>query len=255
MDASQRRPANETATIVATLLDRAVAQFKEVARAETLRRHAWQVGPWCIEQCHLGPGLEDLMLPAWAHLPPAAAGNAQLVVYCADVEATGLDLGSFPWRSGETANQGLVAGLEGTDFRALWDQQGRAVHLFDRRRGIALYAVASRRDFRSWERSLPPRHILHWWTAVHGGQLIHAGAVGTSQGGVLLLGASGAGKSTTSLACLDSPLAIAGDDFVLVGPGDPSTIQSVSSTAKLSHQALRRFPGLKSRMANPAESE
>ena len=63
----------------------------------------------------------------------------------------------LPWRSGETANQGLVAGLEGSDYRALWDPQGYAVHLFDRRRGIAIYAVRSRNDFRSWERSLPLR--------------------------------------------------------------------------------------------------
>jgi hypothetical protein len=254
MDASRRPPASDAATVVASLLDRAVAQFTTAARQEPLRRHAWQVGSSCIEQCHLGPNLEDLMLPAWAHLPPSA-GNAQLVVYCAEVEATGLDLGPLPWRAGEAANQGLVAGLEGTDFRALWNQQGRAVHLFDRRRGRALYTLASRRDFRSWERSLPLRHILHWWTAAHGGQLIHAGAVGTSRGGVLLLGASGAGKSTTTLACLDSALAIAGDDFVLVEPGDPSMIHSVSSTAKLSRLALRRFPDLESKMANPDEAE
>ncbi len=255
MDGSEHRPSREAAAVVAFLLDRAVAQLEAPARGEALRRHAWRVGPWSIEQRHLGPGLEDLMLPAWAHLPAAPAGGAQLTVYCADVEATGLDLGSLPWRAGETASQGLVGGLAGTDYRALWDQQGRAVHLFDRRRGIALYAVGSRRDFRSWERSLPLRHILHWWTAGRGGQLIHAGAVGTSQGGVLLLGASGAGKSTTTLACLDSALGIAGDDFVLVETGGADTVHSVSSTAKLSHAALRCFPQLESKMANPGEPE
>ncbi len=85
--------------------------------------------------------------------------------------------------------------------------------------------------------------------------MIHAGAVGTSRGGVLLLGASGAGKSTTTLACLGKILAIAGDDFVLAEPGEGTMIHSVSSTAKLSHEALRRFPQLQAKMANPGEVE
>jgi len=74
--------------------------------------------------------------------------------------------------------------------------------------------------------------------------------------GALLLGASGAGKSTTTLACLASGLAIAGDDFVLVEPaGIDAAVRSVSTTAKLSRAALLRFPHLASAVANPEEAE
>ena len=258
MNDMARPCAHDAAATVAALFSRALAQFEDPAKRSLLHRHAWRVGPWPIEQRHLGPSLEDLFYPAWAHLPApgAAPAGRNLIVYCADVQASGLDLGPLPWRAGETANQGLVAGLEGSDYRALWDQQGYAVHLFDRRRGIAIYAVRSRNDFRSWERSLPLRSILHWWTAGQGGQLLHAGAVGTGEGGALLLGASGAGKSTTTLACLSSGLAIAGDDFVLVEPaGGDAMIHSVSTTAKLSRAALLRFPHLVSAVANPQEPE
>jgi hypothetical protein len=259
------RPAanDAAATTVAALFSRALAQFEDPAKRPLLRRHAWRVGPWRIEQRHLGPSLEDLFYPAWAHLPDLTAEESStsnerrgLVVYCADVQASGLDLGPLPWRAGETANQGLVAGLDDSDYRALWDPLGHAVHLFDRRRAIAIYAVRSRNDFRSWEQSLPLRSILHWWTAAEGGQLLHAGAVGTAAGGALLLGASGAGKSTTTLACLASGLAIAGDDFVLVEPtGGDGMIHSVSTTAKLSRAAMLRFPHLASAVANPEEAE
>ncbi|HEX3066379.1 MAG TPA: hypothetical protein VHQ39_12900 [Dongiaceae bacterium] len=263
MNDISRPPVQDAATIVAAMFSRALGQFEDPARGISLRRHAWRVGPWRIEQRHLGPSLEDLFYPAWAHLPDPGAGQRPesiegrgLIVYCADVQASGLDLGPLPWRAGETASQGFVAGLDGSDYRALWDQQGCAVHLFDRRRGIAIYAVRSRNDFRSWERSLPLRSILHWWTAAEGGQLLHAGAVGTAEGGALLLGASGAGKSTTTLACLASGLAIAGDDFVLVEPaGSNAVIHSVSTTAKLSRAALLRFPHLASAVANPLEAE
>lgn len=263
MNEIARTRADDAVTTVAALFSRALAQFEDPANRGLLRRRSWRVGPWRIEQRHLGPSLEDLFYPAWAHLPdsgaaqgPKSSEGRSLVVYCADVQASGLDLGPLPWRAGETANQGLVAGLDGSDYRALWDPQGYAVHLFDRRRGIAIYAVRSRNDFRSWERSLPLRSILHWWTAAQGGQLLHAGAVGTAEAGALLLGASGAGKSTTTLACLASGLAVAGDDFVLVEPaGGAAAIHSVSTTAKLSHTALLRFPHLASAVANPQEAE
>ncbi len=256
-----RASAHDGAT-VADLAGRLLLQFESPANRPLLRRHAWRVGSSLIEQRHLGPSLEDLFLPAWAHLPPASIdavpGDRRLVVYCADAEATGLDPGPFPWRPGEAIQGGLLAGLEGSDYRALWDPDGRALHLFDCRGRLAIYLVGSRGDFRSWERSIPLRHILHWWTQQRGGQLVHAGAVGTAEGGVLLLGASGAGKSTTTLACLDSSLRIAGDDFVLVeseADGGKAVIHSVSATAKLSLQALERFPALARRMVNPQEPE
>ena len=253
---------------VAALVDRLLAQFESPASRPLLRRHAWRVGSSVIEQRHLGASLEDLFLPAWAHLTPVPAegpaavqmAGDRLAVYCADVEATGIDPGPLPWRSGEAAQGGLVAGLGASDYRALWDPAGRALHLVDLRRKLAIYLVGSRRDFRSWERSIPIRHILHWWTRSRGGQLVHAAAVGTAGGGVLMVGASGAGKSTTTLACLSSGLRIAGDDFVLVEsgvePGEGNAIiYSISATAKLSRQALERLPALASRVANPQEQE
>ena len=256
MEASAQAPAAEQVAVVSGLFSRALAQFEDPARRQTLRRRSWRVGPWRIEQRHLGSSLEDLFYPAWAHLPDGGDGPGGLTVYCVDVEATGFDLGRLPWRAAEAVNQGMIAGLEGSDYRVCWDQLGHAVHLFDRRRGIGIYAVRSYRDFRGWERSIPLRHILHWWSVAQGGQLMHAGAVGAVDGGVLLLGPSGAGKSTTTLACLVGGLSIASDDFVLVDPRtNPAMIHSVSSTAKLSHAALLRFPELAARVANPGEAE
>lgn len=253
---SMQTPAAEQVAVVSAMITRALAQFEEPARRQALRRRSWRVGPWRIEQRHLGGSLEHLFHPAWAHLPDGGEGPGELTIYCVDVEATGFDLGRLPWRAGEAVNQGMIAGLEGSDYRACWDQLGHAVHLFDRRRGIGIYAVRSHRDFRGWERSIPVRHILHWWSAAQGRQLMHAGAVGSAAGGALLLGPSGAGKSTTTLACLAGGLCVASDDFALVDPlADPAMIHSVSCTAKLSYSALQRFPELAARVANLGEAE
>ena len=95
------------------------------------------------------------------------------------------------------------------------------------------------------------RNILHWWAASTSGQLIHAGALGRPDGGVLLLGAGGAGKSTTTLASLGSALRIAGDDFNLVDTAEPVTVHSLYSGAKLADAARSRFPELAGKAPSP----
>lgn len=242
MDGAASSAAAET--IAAQLLDRALAQIRSGKARGELRARAWRVGPWRIEQRHLGPVLEPLFHPAWEHLTSVEPGEADLVVYCCDAESTGLDLGRLPWRGDEFRPSGDVGTLEGSKLRALWDRQGHSLHLLDRRRRIGLFCIQSPGHYRSWERSLPLRHFLHWQATTEDVQLMHAGAVGTAAGGALLLGRSGAGKSTTTLACLGSPLGIAGDDIVLVEPGVRTIVHSVSATAKLARGSMQRFPRL-----------
>jgi hypothetical protein len=239
---------------IRALLARAVDQLTAAGRRLGVRRHIRQVGPWRIEQRHIGPALEDLMCPAWAHLPVPECKPA-LVVHCCELESTGLDLGPLPWRGEPVKAQGEVTGLAHSELRVVWDPEGRSVQILDRRQASGLFCVQARRHFRSWERSFPLRNILHWWAGPTSGQLMHAGAVGTPAGGALLLGAGGAGKSTTTLACLGSALRIAGDDFVLVDTEPSATVYSVYATAKLERGTLARFPILAERMANPHGSD
>jgi hypothetical protein len=246
-----RAPKSGAAAPVAAFFDRVLAQFEDAAEQGTLRNHTRRVGPWKIEQRHLGPGLEDLICPAFRHLPLLAGERADLIVYCGELESTSLDLGPMPWRRADLGRQGEIANLAATDLRASWDPEARTVQILDRRRAIGLVLVQSRRYFRSWDRSFPLRNILHWWAGPTAGQLMHAGALGTPEGGVLLLGAGGAGKSTTTLSCLGSALRIAGDDFVLVDGTPPATVYSLYGTAKLAGSTLARFPGLAARLGEP----
>ena len=81
-----------------------------------------------------------------------------------------------------------------------------------------------------WKRDLSPlpyyeagslmRAILHAWMRKQGVQFIHGGAVGTEAGGVLLAGRGGSGKSTSVLACLESGLKYASDDYCMVSSAD-----------------------------------
>jgi hypothetical protein len=122
----------------------------------------------------------------------------------------------------------------------------------DRERKICVYWTQDASELRYYEIGGPLRMALQWQFNTPNRQMIHGGAVGTEQlGGVLLLGKSGSGKSTTALSCLDSDLSYAGDDYILIDIEPEVTAHSVFQTAKVkTFQDLERFPHLKSWIMN-----
>ena len=105
-----------------------------------------------------------------------------------------------------------------------------------------------------YEAGSPMRGLLHAWLRKQGLQFVHGGAVGTESGGVLLAGKAGSGKSTSVLACLDSGLKYASDDYCMVGPPDSvhGDVYSLYNTAKLVGDSdLAKFNGLASGGWNP----
>jgi hypothetical protein len=95
-----------------------------------------------------------------------------------------------------------------------------------------------------WEIGSPFRYILHSWFGARGLQFVHGGAVGKPQGGVLLAGKGGSGKSTTSMLCVKAGLLYAGDDYCLVDP-ETGFLFSLYNTGKLKGaEDLERLPEL-----------
>jgi hypothetical protein len=77
--------------------------------------------------------------------------------------------------------------------------------------------------------------------------------VGSVDGGVLLAGQGGAGKSTTTLACLAGGLAVAADDYTLLSLDPLPYGYSLYNTAKLrTLEDMRRFPQFLPGIANVA---
>jgi hypothetical protein len=71
---------------------------------------------------------------------------------------------------------------------------------------------------------------------------------------VLVAGVSGAGKSTTALACLEAGFDYAGDDYVLVDV-HTKTAFGLYGTGKLEPQNLTRFPQLAPLVADHERSD
>lgn len=68
--------------------------------------------------------------------------------------------------------------------------------------------------------------------------------MGRADGGVLLAGGGGSGKSTTALACLGSSLQYLGDDYCSLADGPEPRAFSVYGTGKLNRQWISRMSEL-----------
>lgn len=121
--------------------------------------------------------------------------------------------------------------------------------ILDAEQGLAVRWTERHNDVPLWDR-VSLRVATNWWAAENGAALVHAGAVAGPDGAVLLTGDSGAGKSTTTMACIDQGLDVLGDDFCLVEPpsgGEAPLVHATYRIAKLDERSLDLLPHLRER--------
>lgn len=178
-------------------------------------------------------------------------GEADLSVFVVDERTSGVRLPRPFWDWAWVDGHGTVPGLAEAGGYANYQSDDHVFTLLDFARRRALLWAADVTALPEWERSFPFRMLLHKWLENSPFALVHAGAVGLPDGGFLLAGRGGSGKSTSTLACLASPLGYAGDDFVLVHPETPF-VRSLYNVAKLDADNLHRFPRWEPLVANRA---
>lgn len=125
--------------------------------------------------------------------------------------------------------------------------EGDRLFALDRQTQQGFFWTPSLEALSVLEASTPFRPLLHWWALDRGLQLTHTAAVGGLEGGVLLVGKGGAGKSTTALACLLAGMGYVSDDYCLIGKGPYAS--SLYGTGKLDDQSLRKLPLLSSHIS------
>ena len=108
-----------------------------------------------------------------------------------------------------------------------------------------------------WEYAAPFRLILSWWLGDLGANLVHGAAVGRPDGGALIVGRGGSGKSTTALLSLLDGLSYASDDYVIAErdyQGCGPFVHSAFGSGKLDNEQCKRFPQLESAIVNKVRS-
>ena len=136
------------------------------------------------------------IVPALAHLRAEDGAPPDLEVCIWDSASTGVPIIPPPCESADFTRRGNLWGVEGTRFPLAFHYGDHSATRWTVSRELRSTGCATPGRCRSGC-GRRPRSILHWWMEQNGKQLIHAAAVGTEAGGVLLPGRGGTGKSST----------------------------------------------------------
>ncbi|MCC7271475.1 MAG: hypothetical protein IT561_02325 [Alphaproteobacteria bacterium] len=219
------------------------AAFEDAARRLGRIERRYRLGPGVLRLSVAGAAMADAIAGALTHLRlPDDDGTASLTIRAWDGAGSGRPMVPAPWPATAYGQKGEIdVGGDGR-YAGFFQQGAETLSLFDRPAAEAFYWARDAAAMPYWERSFPFRPIYHWAMAGTTLQPVHAGAVGRVHGGVLITGRSGAGKTTTTISCLEGGLAYAGDDYVLVDCGPAPTVYSLYDTAKFTEDSLARFP-------------
>lgn len=197
-----------------------------------------------IELVFANEKLLPYITPALEHLAAPAAQSPALQVLIWDDVTTGTVMPAPPWEGyavqkqsghleGLYTRRGDVRGFQSSRIKTAYNWSANALSMYDVNERVALYWTKDARDLPAYETSAPVRNILNWWVQERHYHFAHGAAVGTAAGGVLIAGKGGSGKSTAALACLNSGLLYASDDYCLVTADPAPAAYSIFSSAKV----------------------
>lgn len=223
--------------------------------ADRIYKRQYRIGGSTLQLIFAGDTLLSRVTPALAHLATTATAMPDLVVGLWGGLSGGTVIPPH-WTQDDYVARGEIRGCQNERVQLAYQPASGVLSLFDASRKLALHWVREPACYPYYEQSSPLRSLLHWWFSRQDKQLVHAAAVGTAAGSVLLAGKGGSGKSTTAVRALAAGLFYLGDDYVLCGSeqGIP-TVYSLYSSAKVDGDTLRRLSPLPVQAVNPQQLE
>lgn len=189
-----------------------------------------------------GDALGAHLLPALAHLPETHAPPV-FTASAWDTASTGAPvprLADAP--TGPAPSRSIVAGSRAVSSSPARDMfEG-----YDEAAAEGWFAIGRADELTTGERGAPFRLALHWWCTARGMQFAHGGAVGLGGTAVLVVGPTGAGKSSTTLVCVEDGFDYVADDYCVIEAGALPVAHSLYSSAKIFVADEARYPKLAS---------
>ncbi|MBK6510384.1 MAG: serine kinase [Haliea sp.] len=233
--------------------------FRRASAASGIIERYYRIAQSTILLRFAGDALLEPITPALEHLrlPEAAAADFTIDLFDSRSTATSLpflldryiQLMRLRWWE-QLGTRREIKGMNSERIRSVFHLGPDILSVLDQQENHAVYWVEDAADIPYYETGYPLSVLLNWWFGKRNHFFVHAACFGTDNGSVLLTGKGGSGKSTTTLACLDSGLRLSGDDYCVVHP-ERLMAYSVYNTIKLKGlQDVERFAHLKSCIDN-----
>jgi hypothetical protein len=210
----------------------------------------YRIGDTTVCLKFAGDNLIPLLTPALDHLRLPDAATADLTLCIWDSESTGVTMIPPPCTIDCFTDRGDIWGFNSKRFKTAFHWVEDSVNLMDLKKKVGIFWVQKAGSLPFWVHASPLRTLFHWWMEKNGCQLLHAAAIGTDKGAVLVTGKGGVGKSTTALSCLQAGLSYLADDYVIAGLDPEPVVYSLYSTAKLNADHVENFPDLSAHVSN-----
>ena len=209
----------------------------------------YAIGEFTVCLRFAGDALIPLLTPGLDHVEIAAGARPDLTVYLFDMRSTQTIVPHLPWAGNDYSAHGEIKVCSDTRFSMVFFSG--MLMLLDRKRNIGVFGATSASLIPYYEKAAPLKIIFNWFFQDKDYHLLHAAAVGTDRGCVLLVGKGGCGKSTAGLACIEAGLLYMGDDYTLVHVSEQPRAYSLYNSAKLASGHCKNFPALERSISNP----
>ena len=236
----QKRAAGETVRLASSLDAQTQAAFSHCG---LVTRDFCLHGNYFRLRC-AGEALAQKLGRALRHLTVASPEKIPLTIDCWDAAAAGLPFEMPDWPPHLFTNRGEILGLDGPEMRIAYFSWLRLLNVYFPTRGQAYLCFADANPFPQQQAGSPAVALFNWWLGSLGWQFVHAAAVGTERGAVLVAGHGGAGKSTLAFSVLGTNLRYLSDDYCVLAPGNPVTAVALYNSGKLTKTSLKLLPNL-----------
>jgi len=197
-----------------------------------------------------GEALVPHIIPALSHLRIAKPEVSDLTICLWDSHSTNTSMLPPPWKRNRYTYRGDIWGYNSSRIKTAFHWVEFSLNMLDLETNTGVFWVEHAQGLPFWVNASPLRTLLHWWLEKNECQLVHAAAVGTKEGAVLITGKGGIGKSTTALSCLKAGLFYLGDDYVAIQLKPEPFVYSLYNTAKLNADDVGNFPDFSQFISN-----
>lgn len=184
------------------------------------------------------PVFADLCASALA-AASARTPLASIAVFAMDAQAAGWPRPLWWDESSGFLSRDFDQTLAAVGLRGFYHHQ-QSWQIYDPAARMGVQSLSSPLGIPPWETASPLRLFLHWAYASLGLRFAHAATLGVRGRGALVVGASGSGKSGTTIAGLLNGLDSVGDDFVVVALKPAPAAFRIFRSLKQDSAGLRR---------------